>query len=120
MSLQESQSHSLNLSDIPPITSTIIPFTDALLVTIGTTKQLGFMHESTRTGPSGAPASHRVMLGDRDDLVGRIFGERLGEEILKVSAANRVVLSIGLPREVMADYTKCNEIVTWLTSKITE
>jgi len=104
------------LFDDKLISLTVIPYTDALLISLGSKGLLGFIHESSCNTSAGLhlPISHRIMLGDRDDLVTSVFAQKLAEEVIQLSGTRRVVLSLSLEEKTMKEREKSKVICQWV------
>lgn len=99
---------------------TIVTYTDAYFISLGTRGLLGFMHETVSNNPGLTAESHRILLGDRDDLVSSLFAERLGKRLISVrgSGVNKVVTSLSVPKELLIDKESTVAIVEWTLSCI--
>lgn len=101
-----------------PLNITVVTYTDAFFISLGTRGLLGFMHETVSSNPGLTPESHRILLGDRDDLVSALFAERLSNHLIKKSGCgvNKVITSLSVPKELLMNKETADSIIDWTLS----
>jgi hypothetical protein len=102
------------------LTLTVVTYTDAYLISLGTRGLFGFMHETSSNNTGLTPDSHRILLGDRDDLVSALFAEKLGSRAMRTGSAglHKIVSSLSVPKELMMNKDSADAIVDWTLSCI--
>lgn len=76
------------------------------------------MHETVSNNPGLTPESHRIVLGDRDDLVSALFAEKLGSRAIRTSGTgvHKIVSSLSVPKELMVNREAGEAIMDWTLS----
>jgi hypothetical protein len=101
------------------VSLTIIPYSDAIILTVGTKGLLGSIYECSCPNLAVSALQHRQILGDRDDLAGNIFAQRLGENVLRRSKLKRIVLVNSLPKDLLMDADVRTGVEQWVLGSLT-
>jgi hypothetical protein len=115
--MKESQSYHKDFNGVP-MSLTIIPYTNSCVIAVGPKGLLGFMHESACTNLAVSPITHRVLLGDRDDLVAPIFCQQLGDRMLQMLRTQRVVVISSVGREMLIEAETMKQITGWVVESV--
>ena len=97
---------------------TIIPYTDAYFIAVGSRGLLGLMHESVCTNQAVSPITHRVLLGDRDDLATPIYCEKLAKRVMGQARKQRVIISCSVGKDVLMKPEVSMELTSWILQSL--
>ncbi len=106
---------------------TIVNYADGCIICLGTRGLLGTLYQII---PSSHPTptidmsyTLTTLLGDRDDLASSILAGHLYSNILRPTLSksiHRIVLSLSIPRHLIADKALIEQLTQWLKSSIIE